>query len=63
MASLGYEFGLSGRISWTLTLLMAVTFTAVITLIADLDRSQIGLLQVSQQPLIDLLNRMNAPMR
>ena len=54
MASIGYEFGLTGERSWALTILMAVAFTAVITLIADLDRSQSGLLRVGQQPLIDL---------
>jgi len=30
-------------------------FATVITLIADLDRAQGGLVQVSQQPLLDLL--------
>jgi hypothetical protein len=30
-------------------------------LIADLDRSQAGLLQVSQQPLLDLLNKIGTP--
>ena len=61
MASMGYEFGLTGERSWALTILMTVAFTAVITLIADLDRSQSGLLRVSQQPLIDLLNKIGAP--
>ena len=61
MASIGYEFGLTGERSWALTILMAVAFTAVITLIADLDRSQLGLLRVGQQPLIDLLNKIGAP--
>ena len=51
MASMGYEFGLTGERSWALTILMTVAFTTVIALIADLDRSQSGLLQVSQQPL------------
>jgi hypothetical protein len=32
-----------------------MVFTAVIMLIADLDGPQEGLIQVSQQPLIDLL--------
>ena len=61
MASMGYEFGLTGERSWALMILMTVAFTAVITLIADLDRSQSGLLRVSQQPLIDLLNKIGAP--
>jgi hypothetical protein len=39
---------------------MLLSFTAVITLIADPDRAQSGLLQVSQQPLIDLLTRIQS---
>ena len=61
MASMGYEFGLTGERSWALMILMTVAFTTVITLIADLDRSQSGLLRVSQQALIDLLNKIGAP--
>jgi hypothetical protein len=60
-ASLGYEFGLAGERSRTLTILMTISFIAVITLIADLDRAQTGLLQVSQQPLLDLLQKIGAP--
>ncbi len=40
---------------------MIVAFTIVILLIVDLDQSQTGLLRVSQQPLIDLLNKIGAP--
>lgn len=57
MASLGYEFGLTGVRSWAVTLLLVIAFAAVITLIADLDRPQAGLIRVNQQPLIDLLNQ------
>lgn len=61
MASMGYEFGLTGTRSWAITILLVIVFTAVITLIADLDRPQSGLIQVSQQPLIDLLNTFKLP--
>jgi hypothetical protein len=54
MDSMGYELGLTGTRSWAVTILLVIVFTTVITLIADLDRSQSGLIQVSQQPLIDL---------
>jgi hypothetical protein len=57
MATMGYQFGLSGIHSWAVTILLAFVFTAVILLIADLDRPQQGLLQVSQQALSDLLNK------
>jgi hypothetical protein len=61
MAEMGYQFGLSGTRSWTVTILLALVFTAVILLIADLDRPQQGLLQVSQQALIDLLSKIGTP--
>ena len=61
MAEIGYQFGLSGTRSWTVTILLALVFTAVILLIADLDRPQQGLLQVSQQALIDLLSKIGTP--
>ncbi len=57
MAAMGYEFGLTGKRSWAVTILLIIVFTTVIMLIADLDLPQAGLLKVSQQPLIDLLNR------
>jgi hypothetical protein len=61
MAALGYEFGVTGSRGWAVTLHLVIVFTTVIVLIADLDRPQEGLLQVSQQPLIDLLNRIGTP--
>jgi hypothetical protein len=61
MVALGYEFGLTGTRSWAVTILMVIAFTTVILLIADLDRSQSGLLQISQQPLQDLLGRIGPP--
>ena len=61
MAEIGYQFGLSGARSWTVTILLALVFTAVILLIADLDRPQQGLLQVSQQALLDLLGKIGTP--
>ena len=60
MAAMGYEFGLAGARSWAVTILLAIAFTSVIVLIADLDRPQAGLIQVSQQPLLDLLSRISA---
>jgi len=60
MAAMGYEFGLAGARSWAVTILLAIAFTSVIVLIADLDRPQAGLIQVSQQPLLDLLSRIGA---
>lgn len=56
MIAIGYEFGLTEKRSWTATLLLVLAFTSVIVMIADLDSPQAGLLQISQQPLIDVLN-------
>jgi hypothetical protein len=61
MATLGYEIGLTGARSWVVRILLMIVFTTVITLIADLDRPQEGIVQVSQQPLIDLLQKIGTP--
>ena len=57
MAAIGYQFGLTGEHSWPVTIMLAVVFTAVLVLIADLDRPQAGLLQVSQQAMLDLIDK------
>ena len=61
MISMGYEFGLTGVRSWAVTVLLAIVFTTVLILITDLDRSWAGSVKVSQQPLIDLLNKIGTP--
>ena len=61
MAVLGYHGGLAGAGRSLAVLALALTFSGVIVLIADLDRPQEGLLRVSQQPMIDLRNTMNVP--
>lgn len=61
MTALGYYFGLTGTRSWPETILLVFVFTAVILLIADLDRPQGGIIQVSQQAMLDLIDKMGAP--
>jgi hypothetical protein len=61
MAAMGYQFGLTGARSWVTMIFLVMVFTPVILLIADLDRPQAGLLQVSQQALIDLVNKIGPP--
>jgi hypothetical protein len=56
MAALGYQQGLSGSQRSLAGLALALAFSAVLLLIADLDRPQEGLLRVSQQAMIDLQN-------
>jgi hypothetical protein len=61
MAAVGYQFGLTGERSWVVTIFLVLAFAAVILLIADLDRPQFGLVRVSQQAMIDVINKIGAP--
>ncbi len=54
MGSMGYQAGLTGTSRSLSVLALTLAFSAVLYLIADLDRPQEGLLRVSQQALIDL---------
>jgi hypothetical protein len=57
-AAMGYHSGLTGTSRSLVAIVVAFTFSVVIVLIADLDRSQEGLLKVSPQALIDLRQSM-----
>jgi len=46
MAAVGYHFGISGAGNLWINLLLAIAFSAIILLIADLDRPLVGLLKV-----------------
>jgi len=60
IAGMGYHAGLLGhRSSFAYTVLI-LTFSAVLVLISDLDRSRQGLFRVSQQPMINLRAAINA---
>jgi hypothetical protein len=59
LAAMGYHAGLAGTVRSVAILVVAVSFSAVIVLIADLDRPQEGSLTVSQQALIDLRQSMS----
>jgi hypothetical protein len=58
MVAIGYQCGLSGTRRSPAMLGLVIAFTGVLFLIADLDRGQEGLLQVSQQAMIDLQRSM-----
>jgi hypothetical protein len=60
-ATMGYHSGLSGTRRSVAIVAVAVTFSVVIQLIADLDRPQEGVLNVSQQALLDVQRSMRAP--
>ena len=61
LATMGYYAGLSRTSRSLAALAVACTFSVVIGLIADLDRSQEGVLKVSQQALMDLQQSMQVP--
>ena len=54
MAGVGYYAGLASATRSLATLALVVTFSGILSLIADLDRPQEGLLKVSQQAMVDL---------
>ena len=61
LATMGYHAGLSGTLRSLAIVAVAVTFSVVIELIADLDRPQEGVLRISQQALLDVQRSMNVP--
>ena len=61
LATMGYHAGLSGTRRSLAIVAVAVTFSVVIELVADLDRLQEGVLRVSQQALLDVQRSMNPP--
>jgi hypothetical protein len=60
MAALGYHEGLTGSRRSPAVVALALTFSAVLLLVADLDRPREGMLQVSQQAMVDLRNSIDS---
>jgi hypothetical protein len=58
MMVMGYQAGLTGTRSSLATWALAITFSAVMTLITDLDRPNMTLFQLNQELMIELENRM-----
>jgi hypothetical protein len=58
MTVMGYQAGLTGTRSSLATWTLAITFSAVMTLITDLDRPNMSLFQMNQGLMIELENRM-----
>ncbi len=61
LGAMGYHAGQAGGRRSFAVLAVAFSFSAMIGLIADLDRSQQGLLNVGQHAMIDLKRSMNPP--
>ncbi len=58
MVGVGYHEGLTSSNRTLATVVLVVTFSVVLWLLADLDRPQEGLIRVSQQAMIDLRKSM-----
>jgi len=60
MLAVGYSVALIGKRNIIADLVLAVSFSVVLTLIADLDRGAGGWVTVSQQPMLKLQQQLNA---
>jgi len=60
MVGVGLQFRLSGSRSLMVVSVLALSFSAVIALIGELDRSNGGLLVISQQPMLKLAEDLTA---
>lgn len=58
MAGVGYQTGIAGSIRSRARPILVLSFGLAVALIASLDRPDSGVLQVTQQPLIDLRDAM-----
>jgi hypothetical protein len=63
MVVMGYQAGLTGTRSSLATWTLALTFSAVMTLITDLDRPNMTLFQMNQSLMVELENRMQGGSR
>ncbi|MFZ0256297.1 MAG: NrtA/SsuA/CpmA family ABC transporter substrate-binding protein, partial [Gammaproteobacteria bacterium] len=61
MMAVGFQFGIAGRRSLTAELALSLTFTLVMLLIFDLDRPGRGLIEVNQQPMMELHQSLSKP--
>ncbi len=61
LGMVGFHAGLTRRRSSVGAVILVIVLGALITLIVDLDRPRRGFLQVSQQPLIDVIEEIGPP--
>jgi hypothetical protein len=59
MLALGYQFGISGKGSFRINLLLAVIFAMVMFLILALDRPETGLAKLNQKPMLTLQQQLS----
>jgi len=60
MGMMGAQVAQSGVRHWGIEVALALTFSAVVFLIVDLDRPQEGLINVSQQAMVDVQAKLHA---
>ncbi len=60
MITVGFQLGLTGKKGLIGGIFLALTFSSVIFLIADIDRATEGYLQVNQRPMFELQKHMQA---
>jgi hypothetical protein len=60
MLTVGYQFGQSSQRHVIVSVILAMTFSVVIMLIADLDRASEGTVQLDMQALYDLQQKLHA---
>ena len=58
MLALGYQFGISGKGSFRINLLLGIIFAVVMFLIMTLDRPETGVAQVNQKPMFTLQHQL-----
>jgi ABC-type multidrug transport system fused ATPase/permease subunit len=63
MFTLGYQIGLSGKASLKLSILLGVIFAIIIFLILALDRPELGLTRLNQQPMLKLQQQLQESVR
>ena len=59
MLVLGFQFGISGKVSLSIILLLAVSFAAVLWLVIALDRPETGLVRLNQAPMLTLQEQLH----
>jgi ABC-type multidrug transport system fused ATPase/permease subunit len=59
MFALGYQFGISGKGSFMVNLLLAIVFAVVMFLILALDRPETGVARLNQKPVLTLQKQMH----
>jgi hypothetical protein len=59
MFLLGYQFGISGKGSYKINVLMAIVFAVVMFLIIALDRPETGMAKVNQKPMFTLQDQLH----